>query len=146
MSGTGRCDGLFLQALNDFKTSARASAVMAPLVADFSDADMRDLAAYYAYLPRASDRLPTTDMPPRIVANGAPMRGIVPCEACRGDVDTKAGEAWLGGQPAVYLRAQLPAFASGGRRNDTGDQMRNVACQMTPEEIDSASRFYADRP
>ncbi len=38
--------------LLDFKTGARASAVMAPLVADLSDEDMRDLAAYYAYLPR----------------------------------------------------------------------------------------------
>jgi cytochrome c553 len=40
--------------LVDFKTGARASAVMAPLVADLSDADMRDLAAYYAYLPRVT--------------------------------------------------------------------------------------------
>jgi hypothetical protein len=62
--------------LVDFKTGARASAVMAPLVADLSDADMRDLAAYYAYLPQVSDRPPIADVPPRIVANGAPMRGI----------------------------------------------------------------------
>ena len=41
--------------LADFKTGARVSAVMAPLVADLSDADMRDLAAYYAYLPRPTD-------------------------------------------------------------------------------------------
>src|SRR5262249_40738534 len=36
--------------LVDFKTGARVSAVMAPLVAELSDADMRGLAAYYAYL------------------------------------------------------------------------------------------------
>src|SRR5215471_15108028 len=41
--------------LMDFKTSARVSAVMAPLVANLSDVDMRDLAAYYAYLPRLTD-------------------------------------------------------------------------------------------
>jgi cytochrome c553 len=132
--------------LVDFKTGARASAVMAPLVADLSDADMRDLAAYYAYLPRLSDPHPPAGEPPRIVANGAPMRGIAPCGACHGDVDTKAGAAWLAGQPVVYLRGQLLAFASGARRNDTGEQMRNVARRMTPEEIDAASRFYADRP
>ena len=50
------------------------------------------------------------------------------------------------GQPALYLRAQLLAFASGGRRNDIGEQMRNIARRMTPEEIDAASRFYSDRP
>jgi cytochrome c553 len=131
--------------LNDFKTGARTSAVMAPLVANLSDADMRDLAAYYAYLPRPSDHPPIAGVRPRIVANGAPMRGIAPCGACHGDLDSKAGAGWLKGQPAVYLRAQLEAFSSGGRRNDIGEQMRNVARQMTPEEIDAASRFYADR-
>jgi cytochrome c553 len=64
--------------LNDFKTGARTSAIMAPLVANLSDADMRDLAAYYAYLPRTANHSPTTDARPRIVANGAPMRGLPP--------------------------------------------------------------------
>jgi len=132
--------------LVDFKTGARASAVMAPLGADLSDADMRDLAAYYAYLPRPSDLRVSTDVPPRIVANGAPMRGIAPCGACHGELDSKAGAAWLEGQPAVYLRTQLDAFASGARRNDIGEQMRNIARRMTPDEIAAASRFYADRP
>ena len=132
--------------LVDFKTRARASAVMAPLVADLNDRDMRELAAYYAYLPRVSGPAPVTDVPPLIVASGAPMRGIAPCGACHGDVASKPGAAWLAGQPFVYLRAQLKAFASGARRNDIGEQMRNVAREMTPAEIDAASRYYADRP
>ncbi len=131
--------------LVDFKTGARASAVMAPLVADLSDADMRELAAYYAYLPRPSDFRATREVPPRIVANGAPMRGIAPCGACHGDVASKAGAAWLAGQPAVYLRTQLEAFATSARHNDIGEQMRNVARGMTVEEIDAASRYYAAR-
>jgi cytochrome c553 len=132
--------------LVDFKTGARTSAVMAPLVADLSDADLCDLAAYYAYLPRPSDLRPTSDVPPRIVASGAPMRGIAPCGACHGELDSKAGAAWLEGQPAVYLRTQLEAFASSTRRNDIGEQMRNIARRMTPDEIAAASRFYAGRP
>ena len=132
--------------LNDFKTGARTSAVMAPLVADLSDADMRDLAAYYAYLPRLSDHPPDTEARPRIVANGAPMRGIAPCGACHGESTAKPARDGSEGQPAVYLRTQLEAFASGTRHNDIGEQMRNVARRMTPEEIDAASRFYADRP
>jgi len=131
--------------LNDFKTGARTSAVMVPLVADLGDADMRDLAAYYAYLPRLADHYSNTDPRPRIVANGAPMRGIAPCGACHGDLDSKAGAGWLRGQPAVYLRAQLEAFATGARRNDIGEQMRNVARQMTAAEIDAATEFYANR-
>jgi len=132
--------------LADFRTGARTSAIMAPLVADLSDEDMRDLAAYYAYLPRASDRPATPDAPPRIVESGAPLRGIAPCGACHGAIGGKAGAAWLEGQPVVYLSTQLRAFASGERRNDIGEQMRNVARRMTPEEVEAASKYYADRP
>jgi cytochrome c553 len=132
--------------LADFKTGARASAVMAPLVAELSDQDMRELAAYYAYLPRVSDRPAAGEAPPRIVESGAPLRGIAPCGACHGDIGSKAAAAWLDGQPVVYLRAQLQAFALGERRNDIGEQMRNVARRMTPEEIAAASKYYADRP
>jgi cytochrome c553 len=114
-------------------------------MAGLSDADMRDLAAYYAYLPRPSDHPRIADAPPRIVANGAPLRGIAPCGACHGDLDSKAGAGWLGGQPTVYLRAQLDVFASGARRNDIGEQMRNVARRMTTAEIDAASEYYAER-
>jgi cytochrome c553 len=128
--------------LVDFRTGARASSVMVPLVADLSDGDMRDLAAYYAYLPRQSDRR-AADLPPGIVVDGAPIRGIAPCGSCHGELDTKAGAAWLEGQPLVYLRAQLDAFASGARHNDIGKQMRNVARTMTPGEINAASRFFA---
>lgn len=132
--------------LQDFKTAARASAVMAPLVADLTDTDMRDLAAYYAYLPRVSGDHAVEGEPPRIVADGAPMRSIAPCGACHGELGNKAGAPWLEGQPMVYLRSQLEAFASGVRRNDIGEQMRNVARGMTAGEIDAATRFYAGRP
>jgi cytochrome c553 len=48
----------------DLKSGARASAVMGPLVSDLGEADMRDLAAYYAYLPRESDAQPAASAPP----------------------------------------------------------------------------------
>jgi cytochrome c553 len=128
--------------LQDFKSGARASAVMQPLVTDLSDQDMRDLAAYYAYLPRiAGSPAPA----PRLVASGAPMRGIAPCGACHGTVDSKPGAAWLEGQPAIYLKAQLEAFAADTRHNDTSEQMRNIARAMTPAEIDEAARYYEGR-
>jgi cytochrome c553 len=132
--------------LVDFKTGARASAVMAPLMADLSDADMRDLAAYFAYLPRVTNSGPAAGEPPRIVASGAPLRGIAPCGACHGEVDSKASAAWLEGQPAIYLRTQLETFATGARHNDIGEQMRNIARRMTAAEIAAASEFYAARP
>jgi cytochrome c553 len=132
--------------LKDFKSGARTSAVMVPLVADLSDTDMRDLAAYYAYLPRLAANHPVSSEAPLIVMSGAPMRNVAPCGACHGGLTDKAGGPWLDGQPIVYLRTQLLAFASGARRNDISEQMRNVARQMTPVEIEAAVRYYGAQP
>ncbi len=133
--------------LNDFKSGARVNVVMGPFAASMSDRDMRDVAAYYAYLPRVpSSAADATLRPPPIVVTGAPMRNIPPCGSCHGDIDTKAGSPWLGGQSAVYIRAQLQAFASGTRHNDISEQMRNIARHMTPEEIDAAARYYEAQP
>ncbi len=52
----------------------------------------------------------------------------------------------LEGQSAVYIKSQLEAFASGERRNDISEEMRNVAQAMTPEEIEEASQYYASQP
>ncbi|HEX6843168.1 MAG TPA: c-type cytochrome [Stellaceae bacterium] len=141
----GQYPAVIYKQLADFKSGARPSAIMAPLVAPLSDQDMRDLAEFYAYLPR----LPpyhTVGEPPRIVISGAPMRNIAPCGACHGGLDNKTGAAWLEGQPAAYLEAQLHAFAASARRNDIDAQMRNVARNMTPAEIAAAARYFASQP
>jgi cytochrome c553 len=131
--------------LRDYKTGARTSAIMQPLVAGLSDRDMRDLAAYYAYLPRVRVGQSSANEIPRIVADGAPMRSIAPCGACHGELSAKAGAPWLEGQPAVYLQTQLEDFASGTRHNDINEQMRNIARDMTPEEIFSASGYFTSQ-
>jgi cytochrome c553 len=133
--------------LNDFKTGARVNAVMSPFAATMSNQDMLDVAAYYAYLPRVpSNSLDTNMVAPAIVVIGAPMRNVPPCGSCHGDIDNKAGSPWLGGQSAVYIKAQLHAFATGARRNDISQQMRNIARQMTAEEIDQVARYYEAQP
>jgi cytochrome c553 len=141
----GQYPAVIYKELADFKSGARPSAVMAPLAAPLSDQDMRDLAEFYAYLPR----LPpyhTVGEPPRIVISGAPMRNVAPCGACHGGLDNKTGAAWLEGQPAAYLQTQLEAFAAGTRRNDIDAQMRNVARNLTQAEIAAAARYYASEP
>ena len=133
--------------LNDFKTGARVNVVMSPFAANLSNQDMLDVAAYYAYLPRVpSNKFDPAMAAPAIVTIGAPMRNIAPCGSCHGDIDNKAGSPWLGGQSAVYIKAQLQAFAAGTRRNDISQQMRNIARQMTAEEIDQVARYYEAQP
>lgn len=133
--------------LQDFKSGARVNAVMTPFAVVLSEQDMADLSAYYAFLPRLPAYHPEQTLPaPRIVVNGAPLRNIANCGSCHGGIDNKAGSPWLEGQPEAYIKAQLQAFASGARRNDISQQMRNIARQMTPEEIEQAARYYASQP
>jgi cytochrome c553 len=133
--------------LHDFKDGSRTNAIMSPFAVRLSEQDMLDLAAYYAYLPRQPGSHSDVDVAmPQIVARGAPMRNIAACSSCHGTTDAKLGTPWLDGQSAVYLKAQLQAFASGTRRNDISEQMRNIARQMTAAEIEDAAHYYAARP
>jgi cytochrome c553 len=133
--------------LRDFKLAARTNAIMSPFAVKLSEQDMLDLAAYYSYLPRQPGPHPdATAAAPQIVSRGAPMRNVPACSSCHGTTDAKLGTPWLEGQSAVYIKAQLQAFATGARRNDISEQMRNIARQMTAAEIDEAARYYASRP
>lgn len=135
--------------LRDYQSGMRPNAIMQPIIAARSDQDLHDLAAYYASLPRApaAEFLPTGVAPDatavKLAMQGDPQRNIAPCAACHGQLDRKGAAPWLGGQSSIYLAAQMQAFASGARRNDINEQMRNVARQMTPAEIDSVAKYYA---
>lgn len=133
--------------LRDYQSGHRRSEIMAPLVRDLTDREMRDLAAYYAYLPRLAQPPTLVEQlkAPAIVQVGAPMRNIAPCVSCHGGSDNKTGSPVLDGAPAIYLVTQMRAFADGTRRNDIHGQMRNVARLMTNEEIEEVSRYYASR-
>jgi cytochrome c553 len=142
----GQYAAVIYKQLSDYKSGARTSAIMAPIVAGLTDENLRDLAAYYAYLPSETPEHPERlAQAPPIVATGAPMRNIAPCGSCHGGPDTKPGGAWLEGQPLAYLRTQLLAFAADERHNDINAVMRNVARRMTPDEIEQAARFYANQ-
>jgi cytochrome c553 len=133
--------------LRDFKVAARTNAIMGPFAVRLSEQDMLDLAAYYSYLPRQPGPHPDlTTAVPQIVARGAPMRNVPACSSCHGTTDAKLGTPWLDGQSATYIKTQLQAFATGARRNDISEQMRNIARQMTAAEIDEAARYYGSRP
>lgn len=136
----GQYASVVYKELLDFQSGARQSAVMSPMAQNLSDQDMRDLAAYYASLAPFAH---LHGDPPEIVAHGAPLRNIPVCAACHGGVDSKVGSPWLDGLPAAYTKAQLAAFANGTRHNDISGQMRNIARNMSAEEIDAAAAWYA---
>jgi cytochrome c553 len=133
--------------LADFAHGDRTSAIMQALATTLSARDIRDIAAFYASLPTPRNvPVPAMETVPALVKTGDPMRNIAPCASCHGGIDRKLGAPWLEMMPAEYLKAQLAAFASGQRRNDSHRQMRNFAHAMTAREIEEVSAFYARPP
>jgi len=140
----GQYAEVIIKQLMDYRRGDRQSAAMRALSVDLTDANIRDLAAYYASLPRPRNT-PVTNMAtvPPLVKVGDPMRNIAPCASCHGGIEQRLGTPWLEGMPKDYLVEQLAAFASGERRNDSHAQMRNMARALTKKEIDEVATFYA---
>jgi cytochrome c553 len=142
----GQYPEVVIKQLADYKAGKRASPIMEALAQKLSERDIQDLAAYYAYLPKARTAPTTYDETlPALVRVGAPLRNIAPCISCHGGVDQKLGAPWIEGMPKTYLVAQLKAFREGTRRNDPQAQMRNVARPMTDAEIEQVAAFYAGK-
>lgn len=133
--------------MEDYKRGDRAHALMQSLARGLSESELRDLAAYYASLPKARTAPARYDeaSAPALVRVGDPLRNIAPCIACHGGTDHKFGTPWLEGMPKQYLLVQLRAFKTGARRNDSHAQMRNMARAMTDAEIEQVAEFYARR-
>jgi cytochrome c553 len=141
---SGQYPEVIMKQLHDYKAGKRDSPIMAALAKNLSARDIGDLAAYYAYLPKARTAPTTYDESlPALVRVGAPLRNIAPCISCHGGVDQKLGAPWIEGMPKGYLVAQLGAFRAGKRGNDSEAQMRNVVRSMTDAEIEEVSIFYA---
>jgi len=140
----GQYPEVVIKQLLDYKRGWRSHALMQGLARALSDEDIADLAAYYAYLPKARTAPTTYDETlPALVRVGDPLRNIAPCISCHGGVDQKLGTPWIEGMPKSYLVAQLQAFRNGTRRNDSQAQMRNMVRTMTDKEIDEVASFYA---
>jgi cytochrome c553 len=141
---SGQYPEVVVKQLQDYKDGKRDSPIMVALAKSLSERHINDLAAYYAYLPKARTAPTTYDESlPSLVRVGAPLRNIAPCISCHGGVDQKLGAPWIEGMPKGYLVEQLRAFRAGRRGNDSEAQMRNVVRSMTDAEIEEVSSFYA---
>jgi cytochrome c553 len=141
---SGQYPEVVIKQLLDYKAGRRSHTLMEALARDMSQQDIEDIAAYYAFLPKARTAPTTYDESlPALVRVGDPLRNIAPCISCHGGVDQKLGAPWIEGMPKDYLVEQLKAFKSGARRNDAQGQMRNMARPMSEQEIAEVSAFYA---
>jgi cytochrome c553 len=135
--------------LRDYKDGTRKQPMMGALVANLSNQDMADLAAWYASLPSASPTGTITEadgLAITLVTQGDGKRLLPPCASCHGArgegarVDVPA----LAGQSAPYLEATMHAYRTGQRANDIYARMRSIAQALSEAEILALARYYSN--
>jgi cytochrome c553 len=142
----GQTEEAIFKQLRDFQGGSRASDIMGPIAQSLTEAQIRDVAAYFAEQKPVSASGGASSAPAKIselARNGDPARGIPSCDSCHGPSRSGPEEApVLVGQSASYLEEQLKKFASTDRKNDMFARMRTIAKQLDPEEIHGLVLYY----
>lgn len=130
------------------KRAARENALMAGMVANLSDVDMRALAAYYAahkLKPAAAGDKDLAAFGQKIWRGGIADKNVAACAGCHGPDGAGIPGQYprLAGQFAEYVDAQLKLFRTAGRANDPNGMMRGVAARMSDEEITAVAEYAA---
>ena len=130
------------------KKAERESPVMGGMVANLSDADMRNVAAYYAsqkLKPAAAHSKELAAAGQKLYRGGNAATGVPACSGCHGPDGSGMTSQYprVAGQYAEYIELQLKSFKSGERANDPNRMMRGVAERMSEKEIKAVSEYIA---
>lgn len=128
---------LFLE-LRDFKSGARASPVMQPLVADLSRDDMLALAMYFE--AKTWPNLAQPSAPAQEAARAAGDVASGQCTQCHlGGFLGDSTNPRLAGQEVTYLQTTMKAFHDGTRANNP---WMNALLKTYPEDELAALAHY----
>lgn len=129
-------EAYLIGALDAYRAGTRTNALMAPMAKLLSDADIKNLAAYFSSVRCKRDsgaRLIA-------VAHTAPNA----CAACHGAGGVSSNPLWpnLAGQSEAYLRGALDAYRSGERKSAA---MTPVARSLSGADAARAAESFAGR-
>ena len=120
-----------------YKSGAQTDAMMSPIAQGLSDAEIQNLATYYAGL--------RCEAKPRKSRLGDPAAGKAlakNCAACHGDAGIGGNPAWpnIAGQAPEYLVNSLKAFRAGLRKDP---MMAGVVRGLSDTDIANLAAFYS---
>ncbi|RDI21903.1 cytochrome c553 [Pseudacidovorax intermedius] len=151
----GKPAGYLYDQLRSFRDGRRQQADMNHLLAQLSDAYLREMAEYFAGLdlpypsPTPSD-LPAAELARgrALVVDGDAARGIPACVRCHGPALTgvQPGIPGLLGLPRLYIASQLGAWVTGDRRALAPDCMAEVGRRLKSEDIRAVAGWLAAQP
>ncbi len=119
---------------------------MKPMASALSEADMKNVAAFYAgkqAKPGFAKNKDLASLGEKLYRGGATDRMIPACSGCHSPngAGIPAQYPRLAGQHADYAEAQLVAFRSGARGNNP--VMTDVAAKLNDREIKALSDYVA---
>jgi len=148
----GQREQYLLNALDAYARGVRHSGIMQPVAASLREAEMRELAAYYAGLPRSAGHdgdAAAIERGGRIAREGIFEQRVAACAGCHGPGPTERNEAYprLAGQYARYLVSNLELFEAGRRGGSRwAHLMHEVAPRLRREQMRDVAAYYASLP
>jgi cytochrome c553 len=148
---------LYVQ-LKEFHDGQRTDPVMTGQAAALSDADMRDLASYYAALaPKPAGQADADSRGAQLYLVGDPAQGIPPCQGCHGPAglgpqphpSSAPQPPWatfphLRGQSGLYVTKQLGDFKSGARAGSSNAKvMHGIAATLDDDDMQALSTYLS---
>jgi cytochrome c553 len=143
--------------IRDFREGRRRNdgGQMAAIATEIAEAQIAEVAAYFARLPPpvlqpAELDSALRDRAEALFSAGDRTAGIPACRGCHG-----SGEApgkgriegpHLAAQHEDYLARQLRDFRSGARTNDPGRAMQRIASRLSDADIAALARYLAASP
>jgi cytochrome c553 len=148
---------LYVQ-LKEFHDGERNDPVMTGQAAALSDADMRDLASYYAALaPKPAGQADANSRGAQLYLAGDPAQGIPPCPGCHSPAglgpqphpSSAPQPPWatfphLRGQSGLYVTKQLGDFKSGARAGSSNAKvMHGIAATLGDDDVQALSTYLS---
>jgi cytochrome c553 len=142
LSGTPNLVGLdpkyLVAAMKGYKSGQRKNDVMKTVMSSVADADLSNIALYYALQKPARAQTPAAG------DQAAGKAAAAACAGCHGDkgVSTTPANPSLAGQDAQYFAAALRAYKEGARGDET---MKGVAASLDEPAAKNLAAFYANQ-
>jgi len=142
----GQHPDYLVKQLTEFKAGQRDNPVMRAMASPLSEADMKNVAAFYAGKqpkPGFAKNKELVALGEKIYRGGIADRSVPACSGCHGPsgAGIPAQYPRLAGQHADYVDAQLVAFRSGARHNNPA--MTAIAAKLNDREVKALADYVA---
>jgi len=144
----GQNEGYIIKQVHNFQAGVRKHAIMNDLAMTVNDADLADIAAYFASRPKMKGDGSNNKVGKNLFLHGDISRTLVACANCHG-ANGKGLEPnssmfpVIGGQQKDYIRLQLENFRKDERTNSPNEVMNRITHELTDDELEALADYVS---